>query len=385
MVFLLIYFEAFEATRMPGWAAGSIICIAYAASTVNVGFTGVTLYRSSAVREAKDNAIQALSTLDISDERDPAESTAAGDNEQEEGEEKQRKRKKSKSTWKRVLVQLVPLLIVVFIALVYILGVFAVYRAVESNEAKLGVYLFALALKAVGNKAQILVMERIPGFPLWSADLNVYFYELLTALLCRVLLMSIPDIDTAVLFSILNAVFELMIRNWFYVRYMSKGAHEIQQREQREQQAMPIRMITTTMSTMAAAHETEADASKSKAHVRYWQEGSLRLIDGGNDMVVEYVSSVVACAIVYWLSPIKTFRFATDAQVDGWTLLRLALVQMVPEVFVDAYACSLEITGGLLEHYRSYYGGSVQWSIVLGKVALTVILVAVVLIASIKS
>ena len=206
--------------------------------------------------------------------------------------------------------------------------------------------------------------------------------------------MSIPDIDTAVLFSILNAVFELMIRNWFYVRYMSKGAHEIQQREQREQQAMPMRMITTTMSTMAAADgggssgdtdaTTEADASKSKAHVRYWQEGSLRIIDGGNDMVVEYVSSVVACAIVYWLSPIKAFRFATDAQVDGWTLLRLALVQMVPEVFVDAYACSLEITGGLLEHYRSYYGGSVQWSIVLGKVAFTVALVAFVLLASIK-
>ena len=146
---------------------------------------------------------------------------------------------------------------------------------------------------------------------------------------------------------------------------------------------MPMRMITTTMSTMAA-HETEADASKSKAHVRYWQEGSLRIIDGGNDMVVEYVSSVIACAIVYWLSPIKAFRFATDAQVDGWTLLRLALVQMVPEVFVDAYACSLEITGGLLEHYRSYYG-SVQWSIVLGKAVVTVNLVAYVLIASIKS
>ena len=125
------------------------------------------------------------------------------------------------------------------------------------------------------------------------------------------------------------------------------------------------------------------DDALTKVHVLYWHEGNLRVIDGANDMVVEYVSSIVSAALMYWVSANPAFRLATDTQVDGQILITLAAVQMVPELFVDTYACSLEVTGGLIEHYRSYFG-SLRWAVILAKAAATGVLIAFILVAAIK-
>ena len=95
-------------------------------------------------------------------------------------------------------------------------------------------------------------------------------------------------------------------------------------------------------------HKSEAD---------FWKWGILRVCDGNNDMVIEYVTSLVAAGVLFWLPRTEVFLLTaeTNASADLATLLRLVSYQAVPEVVVDAYSSALEIRGGLSAQYRHYW------------------------------
>jgi hypothetical protein len=89
-----------------------------------------------------------------------------------------------------------PGLLVVAVAMVYVFGIFAAYRAAPTSWLKTIVYSIALGTKISGNKAQLWLMHRTPHLQPCTADQTAFCHELLTALLCRVLVMSMPDANT---------------------------------------------------------------------------------------------------------------------------------------------------------------------------------------------
>ena len=84
----------------------------------------------------------------------------------------------------------------------------------------------------------------------------------------------------------------------------------------------------------------------------------MRVVDGGNDMVVEYVTSFAAAALVYWLPPTGAFDLpAGVAGVEFAAVATLVAFQVGAEVFVDTFACALEGKGGLMSQYAAYWRG----------------------------
>ncbi len=117
-----------------------------------------------------------------------------------------------------------PVLMVFGISFVYILGIFRLGDAAKvvagGPEA---VLLLALLVKMGGNKLQLLVLKSLPLVPLWVSNVSVFLYEYMTALLVRMVLLSIPSERTAIYFSLLSAALELMIRAWFFVGYICQN------------------------------------------------------------------------------------------------------------------------------------------------------------------
>ena len=82
----------------------------------------------------------------------------------------------------------------------------------------------------------------------------------------------------------------------------------------------------------------------------------MRIIDANNDMVVEYVSSILAGAMLWRLPQTGMFTFAASAESSASVgkLLLLTTIQIAPEVPVDFFATWAEIKAGLIEFHRDY-------------------------------
>ena len=169
----------------------------------------------------------------------------------------------------RILKINIPVFLVYLVAFLYDLGIFRAFEAVrEVRGGPEAMFLVGLLTKVSGNKLQIYLLKNSKA-PLWFSDLMVFFYEFMTALLIRVMLLTIPDENSAMVLSVLNVTVELMTRAWFFVAYVSKGA-----KDQKDQSKI---------------HSTKEMISK-----RQWafmRRGQMRVMDGNNDMVLPSLMS----------------------------------------------------------------------------------------------
>ena len=164
------------------------------------------------------------------------------------------------------------------------------------------------------------------NYPMWAADSCLYSYEYSTALIVRMLQLSLPDENTAMLIGLAGAIVEVGTRIFFYMLFLKKG--------------------------LANPRMTEEEKMK------YAQRGKLRVQDASNDMVVEYMSSIVAGLFMIHLAPTGAFSFATTAEISTSTIIKLCAFQIVPELFLDFYVTFMEIYGGLKELHASYWNVS---------------------------
>ncbi|GMI30792.1 hypothetical protein TeGR_g4882 [Tetraparma gracilis] len=159
----------------------------------------------------------------------------------------------------------------------------------------------------------------------WACDQQLYGYEYATALIVRILQLSLPDENSAMLMGLAGAVVEVGTRIFFYMLFLKKGL----------------------------ANPLMTDDEKKK----YAKRGKLRVQDASNDMVVEYMSSIVAGLFMIHLAPTGVFSFATTAEISSSTIIKLCAFQIVPELFLDFYVTFMEIYGGLKDLHVSYWKG----------------------------
>ena len=230
------------------------------------------------------------------------------------------------------------------------------------------VTLTAFAVKVAGNKGMLTLVARQRP---WAADATLFAYELVTATLLRVLQLSIPDEHVAQLMSLFGAVAEVCVRIFFYNRF-------------------------TLVGMRAWAEGVEMTGKERFAYAKW---GRLRVTDGTNDMIVEYVSSLSAAMFIVYLAPTGAFSFATTEVIETSVVVRLLVYQLVPELFMDFYVTFMEIQGGLRRLHE------LQWDMKAGgdekskfranrwgdlvksvscKVAVSVCLTAFVLVATLK-
>ncbi len=258
---------------------------------------------------------------------------------------------KKSSWWKdltRIVKNALPALMVFGIGLVYILGIF---RLGDAAKAVAGgpeaVLLLAILVKMGGNKLQLLLLKNLPKVPLWISNVAVFLYEYVTALLVRMLLLSMPSESTAIYLSLLNAALEMMARAWFFVGYISTGGKQF----------------------------AGLGGDNSRFHRAYVRRGQLRVLDGCNDAMVEFMTMLGAAAVVGILPATEAFDLPTDEKVALDSLLRVLGVQMAAELVVDTFVFALEAKGGLvplqLEHWRTMSLGVVciQFFIGIGETA----------------
>mmetsp|Transcript_20208 Transcript_20208/g.37708 ORF Transcript_20208/g.37708 Transcript_20208/m.37708 type:complete len:495 (-) Transcript_20208:57-1541(-) len=218
-----------------------------------------------------------------------------------------------------------PMLLVFTVLILYLYGVFPLFRFSKSSAWKSSVCLLALCLKILGNKGQILLMKSGGGYD-WKADYSCYIYELATSLMCRILVLSVPNPEAAKLLGIAAAWAEVVTRIFFYVLFIKSGANQ---------------------QFWTSSHRE-----------KFVSNGYLRVMDNNNDMIVEYVSAITAAIILYYLPSTGLFQFANSiesAQIETSTVLTLLLYQIVPELFCDLFCTSLEIIGGLSEFHNKYW------------------------------
>jgi hypothetical protein len=218
-----------------------------------------------------------------------------------------------------------PGLFVVAFMFIYVFGIFAAYRAASTTWLKTIIFFVALGVKVSGNKAQLWPMHRTPHMQRATADEAAFYYEYVTALLCRVLVMSIPDLEMAKLLSVVNSLIEVSGRLHFLVRYLVDG----------------VRLVTD------------------EERVAWRERGYWRSLDGNNDNVIEYVTTGVSALMLYLLPQLGTFQFATseESASDAGRLLTLVAINVLPEMFVDGFCLWTETLAGLgpmhLHYWRS--------------------------------
>ncbi|GMI27496.1 hypothetical protein TeGR_g2532 [Tetraparma gracilis] len=200
------------------------------------------------------------------------------------------------------------------------MGILTLFQLYEDVWWKIFVTALALGIKICGNKAMLGLLGSLP---MWACDTQLYGYEYSTALIVRILQLSLPDENTAMLIGLAGAVVEVGTRIFFYMLFLKKGL----------------------------ANPRMTDEEKKK----YAQRGKLRVQDASNDMVVEYMSSIVAGLFMIHLAPTGAFSFATTAEISTNTIIKLCAFQIVPELFLDFYVTFMEIYGGLKDLHVSYW------------------------------
>ncbi len=299
-----------DAQSASAYAVAAPISIAAIAAYMLLGLHVGSTIRRMPVNEASRNAVIALHAVAVPDSAGNPPPHAV-----------RSKRRAVITAAKATL----PSLFVLAAACIYVFGIFAAYRAASTTWLKTIIFFVALGAKVSGNKAQLWLMHRTPHLPRAAADQGAFFYEYMTALLCRVLVMSIPDLELAKLLSVVNTLIEVSGRLHFLVRYLVDG----------------VRLVTNEERTA-------------------WRErGYWRSLDGNNDNVIEYVTTVVSALMLYLLPQLGTFQFATseESASDAGRLLTLVAINVLPEVFVDGFCVWTETLAGLgpmhLHYWRS--------------------------------
>ncbi|GMH70487.1 hypothetical protein TrST_g3911 [Triparma strigata] len=201
-------------------------------------------------------------------------------------------------------------------------GVVQLFQLSDRTYWKVLVTLLALAIKVCGNKGLLILLSRNTPKP-WLCDLTLFVYEYATALMCRILQMSIPDTTTAQLISLAAAVVEVATRNFFFVLFLKAG--------------------------MNNSFWVEKD------RMAYAKRAKLRVQDCSNDMVVEYLSTFTTSLFLLYLEPSGVFKFASDEAVSSSTVLMLAAYQLAPEIGLDFYATFMEAFAGLKMVHIMYW------------------------------
>jgi hypothetical protein len=252
-----------------------------------------------------------------------------------------------KRSWWRDLIRIVkfalPVLLIFGIGLVYILGIVRLSDAVKAAAGgPEAVLLLALLVKMGGSKLQLLMFKSLPKLPLWMSNCSVFLYEYITALLVRMLLLSIPSESTAIYLTLLNAALELMTRAWFFVAYISTGGKQL----------------------------AGLGGDNSTSHRTYVRRGQLRVLAGSNDAMVEYMTMIGAAVVVGILPATEAFNLPTDEKVALDSLLRVFGVQIAAELVVDTFVFALEAKGGMvplqLHHWKSVSLGVVCIQLFMG-------------------
>ncbi|GMH81155.1 hypothetical protein TrST_g11755 [Triparma strigata] len=268
--------------------------------------------------------------------------------------------------WKSLAILSIPIFFIYGVILGYIIAIFGLFQAFDSVTWKLFVTLVAFVLKVAGNK---VMLKLVAGQRVWVADSLLFSYEFATALLLRVLQMSLPDEHTAQLVGLVGAVGEVCVRIFFFNLYLKAGL-------QRSKQGMTLK-------------EQHAYAA--------W--GKLRVQDGSNDMLVEYLSSISSSMFLIMLAPLDSFDLATTTEISQRTVLIITAYQVVPELFLDFYVTFMETFCGLSKLHENYWdpkaGGDPRSSITVGRwgdlvkslvleLVGTIVLITVILVATVK-
>ena len=213
-----------------------------------------------------------------------------------------------------------PVLLILAMVAFYCVGIFALNKLNEGSTAwKVAVSVFALIVKMVGNKLQVRLIN-LTNPHSFIADIMLFAYEISTSMLCRLLQLSIPSQTAAQLLSLSSAIVEMGTRVFFYNLYLKAG--------------------------MKAGYMDKDQLQQ------YKKRGFMRVQDGSNDMVVEYLSGFIAVFILLWLSPTGAFDFSGQA-VRSKQVLAVSFFQLAPEVFLDFYCTYIEVSGGSQRFTRS--------------------------------
>ena len=244
----------------------------------------------------------------------------------EKGEVVKVKTKKTrKKRLKTAIVTVGPALFIMGMIVIYTTLIFALYNANSSNAWKAAISAFALFVKVAGNKAEIKLIEYVgDSMVFWIGDGCLFGYEFATALLCRVLQLSIPSQQVAQLMSLFGCFMEMGVRVFFFNNYLKDGLRKEGKWTDEERTA-------------------------------YRRRGTLRTQDGNNDMVVEYLSCAAASAILIFGVPTGAFNLEAGKAVDREQVFSIVLFQLCPEIVVDFYCVFMEIYGGLGVFHSKYW------------------------------
>jgi hypothetical protein len=106
------------------------------------------------------------------------------------------------TTLRKILKGTLPCLLGIAVVTAYVYGVFIAYRAAEHHLLKSFVYVCALIVKMAGNKLQLVLIGQLRFMRSDTVDEIVFVYEYVTCLLCRVMLLSMPNDQTATVLSV---------------------------------------------------------------------------------------------------------------------------------------------------------------------------------------
>ena len=148
--------------------------------------------------------------------------------------------------------------------------------------------------------------------------------EFATATLLRALQLSIPNERIAQLISLFSAVVEVCVLIFFFNQF-----------------------------TLVAMRTNPNDMTDEQ-RFKFAQRGRLRVVDGTNDVIVEYLSSLAAAMFILYLAPTGAFSFTTSETIETAAVVKLLMYQLVPELFLDFYVTFIEVQGGLLTLYELY-------------------------------
>jgi hypothetical protein len=215
---------------------------------------------------------------------------------------------------------IIPNLFVYATLMFLILVIFWAFQATDIMWVKVLVVFVAFIIKVVGNKLFLGLLRRLV---MWVVDGELYLYEYSTALLLRILQLSIPDEHTATVVGLVSALGEVCVRVFFYVMFCK-----------------------------AALKNNHMNDKEKRRHAAW---GKLRVQDSSNDMVVEYMSSISAGLFLIYLSPLKWFTFASKDRISDTLVIKLCSYQMLPELVLDFYCTFMEVYGGLKAMHLSYW------------------------------
>jgi hypothetical protein len=214
------------------------------------------------------------------------------------------------------------------VAFVYVFGIFRLFNAAKTTTGGSdAVLLLALLVKVGGNKLQIQLLRNNPKMALWTSNISVFTYEYLSALLVRLMLLSMPNERTAIYLALFNAFVELMSRTWFFVCYISFGAKQL----------------------------AGLSFNEPKFHETFLRRGQLRAIDSCNTSMVEYMTMVAAAAVLGTLPDTGAFNLPSEEMLELGSLLRVLGVQIGTEFMVDTFVIGLEAKGGMSALQLQYW------------------------------